>query len=150
GKLRRGWNTPSGRSCGCSSSQRRDELARLEWSELSTDVKVWRLPPSRTKTADGRTILLAAAASAILHGLPRGNALWVFTWTGRAPIKGFSTAKRRLDDLSGVRGWTFHDFRRTAATRLAELGTAPHVVEAVLGHRPVKGVAGIYNMAQYA
>jgi integrase len=45
-----------------------------------------------------------------------------------------------------------HDLRRTAATRMAELSTLPHVIEAVLnhvsGHRA--GVAGIYNRATYA
>ncbi len=42
--------------------------------------------------------------------------------------------------------------RRTVATRMAELGVQPHVIEAVLnhvsGHRA--GVAGIYNRALYA
>jgi integrase len=49
-------------------------------------------------------------------------------------------------------GGAFHDLRRTAATRMAELGTLPHVIEAVLnhvsGHRA--GVAGTYNRATYA
>ena len=48
--------------------------------------------------------------------------------------------------------WRLHDLRRTAATRMADLGVQPHVVEAVLnhisGHRA--GVAGIYNRATYA
>lgn len=44
-----------------------------------------------------------------------------------------------------------HDLRRTAATRMAELGILPHVVERVLNH--VSGtfgrVAGIYDRFQY-
>jgi integrase len=45
--------------------------------------------------------------------------------------------------------WTLHDFRRTISTRMNNnLGVAPHVVEAILGH-VVKGVAGIYNRADY-
>jgi hypothetical protein len=47
--------------------------------------------------------------------------------------------------------WTIHDLRRTAATRMVDLGESPHVVEAVLnhvsGHRA--GVAGIYNRSFY-
>ncbi|GLS62241.1 hypothetical protein GCM10007888_06220 [Methylobacterium oxalidis] len=72
-------------------------------------------------------------------------------------FSGWSKAKRELDArivASGhkVRPWRLHDLRRTAATRMAGLGTQPHVIEAVLnhisGHRA--GVAGIYNRATYA
>jgi integrase len=47
--------------------------------------------------------------------------------------------------------WTPHDLRRTAATRMAELGVQPHVIEAVLNHVSghKAGVAGIYNRATY-
>ena len=48
--------------------------------------------------------------------------------------------------------WRIHDLRRTAATRMADLGVQPHVIEAVLnhvsGHRA--GVAGTYNRAMYS
>jgi integrase len=44
-----------------------------------------------------------------------------------------------------------HDIQRTAATRLADLGVLPHVIEAVLNHVSghKAGVAGIYNRASY-
>jgi integrase len=44
-----------------------------------------------------------------------------------------------------------HDLRRTVATRMAELGVQPHVIEAVLNHVSGHkgGVAGIYNRATY-
>jgi integrase len=49
-------------------------------------------------------------------------------------------------------GWVFHDMRRTAASGMAALGIAPHVVEAVLNHRSgtIKGVAAVYNRYNYA
>ena len=42
--------------------------------------------------------------------------------------------------------------RRTAASGMAGLGIAPHVVEAVLNHRSgtIKGVAAVYNRYSYA
>ena len=48
--------------------------------------------------------------------------------------------------------WRLHDLRRTVATRMAELGVQPHVVEAVLNHVSghKAGVAGVYNRALYA
>jgi hypothetical protein len=47
--------------------------------------------------------------------------------------------------------WTLHDLRRTAASGMAGLGIAPHVVEAVLNHKggSIKGVAAIYNRYNY-
>jgi integrase len=48
--------------------------------------------------------------------------------------------------------WTLHDLRRTAVTGMAELGVAPHVVEAVVNHVSGHkgGIAGVYNRATYA
>ena len=47
--------------------------------------------------------------------------------------------------------WRLHDLRRTVATRMADQGVLPHIIEAVLnhvsGHRA--GVAGIYNRSAY-
>jgi integrase len=45
-----------------------------------------------------------------------------------------------------------HDIRRTVATRMAELGIQPHIIEAVLNHISghKAGVAGVYNRALYA
>ncbi len=44
--------------------------------------------------------------------------------------------------------WTLHDLRRTLATRMNDLGIAPHVVEQLLGHT-LGGVMAIYNRSQY-
>ena len=44
------------------------------------------------------------------------------------------SAKERLDDACGVTDWTLHDLRRTMATRMADLGVQPHVIEAILNH----------------
>jgi integrase len=61
-------------------------------------------------------------------------------------------AKDDLDQrLGGIAPWRLHDLRRTCATRMADLGVQPHIIEAVLnhysGHRA--GVAGIYNRSPY-
>jgi integrase len=57
-------------------------------------------------------------------------------------------SKNRLDKASGVTGWTHHDLRRTLATRLAEMGTAPHIIERLLAHS-MPTIMGIYNRASY-
>lgn len=47
--------------------------------------------------------------------------------------------------------FTSHDLRRTCATKMAEAGALPHVVEAALNHvsGARAGVAGVYNRAPY-
>jgi hypothetical protein len=57
--------------------------------------------------------------------------------------------QRIRDSGANVGTWTHHDLRRTAATRMAEIGIQPHIVEAVLNHVSghKHGVASIYNRA---
>lgn len=90
---------------------------------------------------------------AVIASLPQLHETRVFPARGNdeAAFCGFSKMKRRLDALSGVTDWTLHDLRRTAATGMARLGVAPHVVERVLNHvsGTFGGVAGIYNRFEY-
>ena len=47
--------------------------------------------------------------------------------------------------------WRLYDARRTAASGMARLGVAPHVIERLLNHRSgvIKGVARVYNRFDY-
>ena len=73
-------------------------------------------------------------------------------------FSGWSKAKtaldQRIEETTQAKPipWRLHDLRRTAATRMADLGVPPHVIEAVLNHISghKAGVAGIYNRASYA
>ena len=72
------------------------------------------------------------------------------------PFTGFGVCKcvldRRLEASGSQLGrWTLHDLRRTLATRMAELGVAPHIIESILNHvsGTKAGVAGVYNRATY-
>jgi integrase len=60
-------------------------------------------------------------------------------------------SKRILDGRLTLPHWTARDLRRTVATRLGDLGTPPHVIEAILNHTSGfrRGVAGTYNRALY-
>ena len=50
-----------------------------------------------------------------------------------------------------IPNWTLHDLRRTAATGMARLSIAPHVVDKVLNHvsSTIRGVAAVYNRFEY-
>jgi integrase len=84
-------------------------------------------------------------AIAVLGGT-RKLGKFVFSRTGKNPFQEFSSAKRKLDQLSGVTGWRLHDLRRTCVS-VARLGVAPHVVDKILNHQSgtISGVAAVYQ-----
>jgi integrase len=129
--------------------QRVSEVAGMRRDELALDpVPLWTLSSERTKAARQHAIPLPSLAVDLLRGLPDfGN--YVFTTHGNKPVSGFSKAKARADTLSGVTGWRLHDLRRTMATGLARLGTAPHVVGEILNHAPSGVTARVYNHYSY-
>jgi integrase len=60
--------------------------------------------------------------------------------------KGDKTAARK--PYFGLPRWTPHDLRRTAATKLSELGCSDEIIDAILNHAK-HGVIGIYNRNKY-
>jgi integrase len=125
--------------------QRRSEIGDLRWSEIDFAKGEVTLPAERTKNKRPHIIPLAPTTRALLEKLPR-NGERVFKSLA------WSTCKGELDKRSGVSGWTIHDIRRSVATGMADIGIAPHIIEAVLNHVSGHkgGVAGIYNRSSYA
>ena len=111
-------------------AQRRGEVANMQWSQLNPEDKSWTLPAEFTKNHRQHILPLAPETVALLASLPRFTGDFVFPSRGQIPaFAHFSQGKSKLDVLSGVTDWTLHDLRRTAATHLAKLGVAPHVIE---------------------
>ena len=52
---------------------------------------------------------------------------------------------------SDIAHWTLHDLRRTAASGMARLKIAPHVIDKILNHQSgaIKGVAAVYLREQF-
>jgi integrase len=143
-------------------AQRRDELAHSTWSEFDLAGPTWTLPAERTKNGRAHIIHLSALAREILETLPRLSSKkgWVFTAGlsgGDTPIRGFWHGRQRIAaamaEIAGedVVPWTLHDLRRSAATGMAALGIAPHVVDKILNHSggKIAGVARIYNRYEF-
>jgi len=89
----------------------------------------------------------------IIEVLPRveGQTL-LFTTNGTTPVSGFSKIKKRLDIVSGVNNWRFHDIRRSFATHSTErLGISPVIIDKILNHvtGQVRGVAAVYQHGEY-
>lgn len=140
---------------------RREEVARMRRAEISEDGRTWSLSASRTKNRRPHDVPLSGLVREILSTIKQiSGSNYMFSTNGRTPVSGFSRVKVRLDremnktvqvEKEPMPRWTLHDLRRTAATGMAEIGIAPHVVEAVINHvsGAREGVAGTYNRAAY-
>jgi integrase len=147
------------------SAQRRDEVGHMLRSEIDTDERMWSIPGKRTKNGEPHQVPLSDSALDILRSLDERDGSDHVFGIGERGFSGWSRAKAALDKrISDARPlhtkgkkvalmapWRLHDLRRSTATRMAELGTLPHVAEAVLNHLSGSraGVAGIYNRATY-
>jgi integrase len=121
--------------------------------ELDLDASTWTLPAERSKNHRAHTITLPPAALAIIEELPQTDRDHLFGSRAEGGFTSWPWCKQELDRKLGdaVKPWRVHDIRRTVATRMADIGIEPHVIEAALnhysGHR--RGVAGVYNRSSY-
>jgi integrase len=157
-------------------------MAWDEIRDLDGDDPRWEIPGERTKNHRDHIVPLAPAVVTILRRRweaqrkqaqvavdtqsgrekARAKSKLVLSGTGETPLSGFSRAKVMLDKRVAalckalrhkpLPPWRVHDLRRTAVTDMNEMGTAPHIVEAVVNHvsgAAKAGVAGVYNRALY-
>ncbi len=125
-------------------------------------IEVLRSLPQSSSGANGRDLVFTVTGTTAVSGF--GNAKQRMD----AAMRG---ARRRLlgepEDDEGRRrwlgipadkplpveipDWRLHDLRRTAATGMARLNIAPHVVDKVLNHSggTIRGVAAVYNRFAY-
>jgi integrase len=133
---------------------RRQEIGSLRWGEIDYEKGAIALPGERTKNGRAHVLPLPPIALDIIRGtLRRVGRDYLF---GERAEKGFTiwaAKKAEFDARLGaeVGEWRIHDLRRSVATKMADIGVLPHVIEALLnhhsGHRA--GVAGVYNRSPY-
>lgn len=142
--------------------QRRDEVSGMSWDEIDLDGGLWTLPKERSKNGRAHLVHLSPLAVSILkEGTPedRRKGL-VFTTTGETSISGFSKAKRQLDEAMKLElskedkqfvPFRVHDFRRTLASHLAELGVSTDVADRILNYvsGSMSGVKGVYQRYEF-
>jgi integrase len=109
-------------------------------------------PASLTKNKREHTFPIGPFAAQLLTATASMNGILFPARSGKGPhFNGWSKAKEQLDQISGVGDWTLHDIRRTMATRMAELGVPPHVIERILNHvtGTLSPIARVYNRATF-
>ena len=132
---------------------RRSEVGGMCWSELDLARGAWTIPHERSKNHRSHTLPLPPMALAIIATVP--------AMVGRDQLFGERAARgytgwggpeqAALRARAEVSDWSLHDLRRSVATKMADLGVQPHIIEQVLNHVSghKAGVAGIYNRSSY-
>lgn len=129
------------------------ELRHAVWSEFDLVKAEWRIPLERMKMRLPHIVPLPRQAVEILRELRKvtGNAPFMFS-SFRTPQRPMSentlnAALRRLGYTNDE--MTSHGFRRTASTRLNEMGWNRDWVERQLSHIDPNQVRSAYNAAEY-
>jgi len=145
-------------------AQRVGEVAGMRRDELDLSARTWALPGSRTKNGHPHLVPLSELAMTIIREAlaDAGDSPFVFP-CGAAPLaphavartiaRAQETGEDRPQGRFGIAHWTAHDLRRTALTKMAELGVAPIVLGHVANHRTTTkaGVTlSVYTRYDYA
>jgi integrase len=134
---------------------RRNEVGRMEWSEIDDERRIWTLPAERSKNGCKHEVSLSSQAWALIEARPRfAGCPYVFSADGKGPVNSWGKVKRRISTRTGIAAetWRLHDLRRTAATGMQKLSVQVPVIEKALNHQSgvFRGVAGIYPRHDYA
>lgn len=135
---------------------RLNEVCSATWREFDLDNGLWRLPGRRRKTVKpGRLMpdhvmpLPDKLLTRLMQTGPREPDALVFAGGRGAMLGDWPKWTRRVRTRLGI-SVRPHDLRRTFATLLGELGAAPHVVSAALGHTIGDQLTAGYNKAVYS
>jgi integrase len=131
---------------------RRQEIGGMAWSEIDFTRGTWTLPEARSKNNQAHTLPLLPAMLEIINTVPHMAGRDQLFGQRNRGFTGWARGKAALDQRIGVKNWTVHDLRRSAATRMGDIGIMPHIVETILNHQSghKAGPAGIYNKSVYA
>lgn len=121
--------------------QRRGEFNKALWENVDFDERLWKLPAPDTKTKNCNDVYLCNLAVAQFKCLKEqsGGSPYVMTSMHGGKIKKYNANSfsniPKIYNYFGLDHWTLHDLRRTACTKMLELGALPHVVEKILNHK---------------
>jgi len=132
--------------------KRVSEVRKLKWSDIDFKNKTFEI--INPKSGEGsETVALTDLSMEIITSLPK-TCDYVFSRNGENLVTLDHKTKNRIADLAQVTAeksqdgtWTFHDFRRSIRSCLAELNCEPWIAERILGHK-FKGIEAHYNQSQ--
>ena len=139
-------------------AQRPGEIMSMRWQDIDFDNRLWTL--SNTKTGNDHLIPLSKPVLKILQrrksGYPervswKNDSEYVFPSRHNRQAghtKSVNRLRKKIQQDSGIIGWTSHDLRRTARTLMSRLSIPHHVRERVLNHSVGK-IQATYDRYDY-
>jgi integrase len=128
-------------------AQRPGEVFRMRWRDIE-DGAWWVIPAEVAKNGEANRVFLSPQARAILHDLHphTGTSEWVLESPHKpgTHLTTIKTANTGILSRTGMRPWTPHDLRRTAASKMRALGVDRIVVQAILNHKD-RSVTAVYD-----
>ena len=130
------------------SMRRRQEITGAEVEHINHDAGIWQARIFKTR-GKGHKVEAHPIAPQLAE---------VFTKRGveAGPIfpisSNFDRTLKRLHELSGTSGWTWHDLRRTGRTIMGREGVNPLIAERCMGHA-LAGAArmqAVYDLYDYS
>ena len=116
--------------------QRVGEIAGMRRTELNLEARTWSLPGSRTKNKHPHLVPLSDLAVGVIREAiaDAGESPFLF------PVGDTTASPNHLAHAAargdfGIADWSPHDLRRTALTKMAEMGIPPIVLGYVANHR---------------
>jgi integrase len=155
---------------------RRSEAVHATWGQIDVKARTWTIPgedrkdtrtQARRKGRPKEALVVPLSDQALnlvedvrnierlrryRRGLPKVFAQndRIFVTMNGGPLINWSRWLVANEKRSGVSGWSAHALRRTAATLAGDLGAAPHVISAMLGHSNIGGqLLARYNKSRY-
>jgi integrase len=118
--------------------QRLGEITGIQRNELDLAKATWNLPGARTKNGHPHSVPLSPLALNIIEVAIANAAGSVVFESPKAKRMAMTIQRAGISAGAGISaqaGWTPHDLRRTALTRMAELGVPPIVLGHIANHR---------------
>lgn len=138
---------------------RKSELTQAQWKDINFDTGIWHIPAPKgvgnsKYSSEPFNVYMSTQVKSILMELKSLAGTSNYILPGRSSDKPISrtvfnmavnTILKSMPDFGHV---TVHDLRRTATSRLNDLGYNSDIIEKCLNHK-MQGIRGIYNKAEY-
>jgi len=126
-------------------AMRISEITRIKWTDLDHDNKTViirdRKDPREKEGNDLEIPLLGGAYEIIMSQKEKTkDSELIFPYNSRSVTSGWRTVRKKLN-ISNLR---YHDLRREAASRLAEMGLPINIVARITGHKNINILHNIY------
>jgi integrase len=135
------------------SACRLDEACNLAMGELDLDAAIWTIPGTRTKNRESHQVPLHPLLLAELRAIwPAAQVSANYRLLGSVAGGGFrapSKLKAKVDQLSSVSSWRWHDLRRSARSTMSRLGVDTRAAESALNHVIGTKLQRVYDQHDY-